>query len=181
MGETISSYKKLARGPVTRDTWTTSLGKEFGNIAQGDHKTGEKGTNCVFVMTHDQIRTIPKDRVVTYARIVVDFRPQKEDPNRVRITAGGNLIQYPGELTTRTANLTTSKILWNSVVSTEGAKFMGIDVKSFYLCTPMDRYEYMKMPLSIFPEHIKKQYNMEANALNGFVYLEIRKAIHGLP
>jgi len=132
-------------------------------------------------MTHDQIRTIPKDRVVTYARIVVDFRPQKEDPNRVRITAGGNLIQYPGELTTRTANLTTSKILWNSVVSTEGAKFMGIDVKSFYLCTPMDRYEYMKMPLSIFPEHIKRQYNMEAHALNGFVYLEIHKAIYGLP
>mgnify|MGYP001047588080 FL=1 len=58
---------------------------------------------------------------------------------------------------------------------------MGIDVKSFYLCTPMDRYEYMKMPLSIVPEHIKKQYNMEAHALNGFVYLEIRKAIYGLP
>ena len=45
----------------------------------------------------------------------------------------------------------------------------------------MDRYEYMKMPLSIFPEHIKRQYNMEAHALNGFVYLEIRKAIYGLP
>ena len=58
---------------------------------------------------------------------------------------------------------------------------MGIYEKSFYLCTPMDRYEYMKMPLSIFPEHIKRQYNMEAHALNGFVYLEIRKAIYGLP
>jgi hypothetical protein len=31
----------------------------------------------------------------------------------VRITSGGNLIDYPGELTTRTADLTTSKILWN--------------------------------------------------------------------
>ena len=40
----------------------------------------------------------------TYARIVVDFRPQKEDPNRVKITAGGNLIQYAGELTARTAD-----------------------------------------------------------------------------
>ena len=132
-------------------------------------------------MNHDQIRSIPKDRIVTYARIVVDFRSQKEDPNRVRITVGGNLIQYPGKLTTRTANLTTSKILWNSVVSTEGAKYMGIYVKSFYLCTPLDRYKYMKMPLSLFPEHIKKQYNMEDNALNGFVYLEIRKAVYGLP
>ena len=180
-GKTISNYKTLARDPITRETWTTALGKEFGNIAQGDHKTGEKGTDCVFVMNHEQIRAIPKDRVVTYARIVVDFRPQKEDPNRVRITAGGNLIQYPGELTTRTADLTTSKILWNSVVSTDGAKYMGIDVKGFYLCTPLDRYEYMKMSISLFPDHIKRQYNMEASAHKGFVYLEIRKAIYGLP
>ena len=55
------------------------------------------------------IKNIPKDRVVTYARIVVDYRPQKADPNRVRITAGGNLIQYPGELTTRTTDLRTTK------------------------------------------------------------------------
>ena len=112
---------------------------------------------------------------------MVDYRPQKADPNRVRITAGGNLIIYPGELTTRTADLTTAKVLWNSVVSTPGAKFMGIDIKSFYLTAPLDRYEYMKMPLSIFPEHTKKDYNMEANAIDGFVYLEIRRAIYGLP
>ena len=64
-------------------------------------------------MTVDEIRKIPPDRVVTHARIVVDYRPQKSDPNRVRITVGGNLLKddYPGELTTRTADLTTSKIL----------------------------------------------------------------------
>ena len=65
-------------------------------MAQGDDKTGTKGKNSIFVMNHDEIANIPKDRVVTYARVVVDFRPQKEDPNRVRITAGGNLIKYPG-------------------------------------------------------------------------------------
>ena len=87
----------------------------------------------------------------------------------MRITEGGNLIEYPGELTTRTADLTTSKILWNSVLSTEGAKFMGIDISNFYLGTPMDRYEYMKMPLALFPDHIVKQYNLGAKAKNGFV------------
>ena len=132
-------------------------------------------------MTHDEILQIPKDRVVTYGRIVVDYRPQKEDPNRVRITAGGNLIQYPGELTTRTADLTTSKILWNSVLSTPGAKFMGIDIKSFYLTAPLDRYEYMKMPLAVFPQHVRDQYDLETHAKNGYVFLEIRRAIYGLP
>ena len=64
------------------------------------------------------IKNIPTERVIIHARIVVDYRPQKVDPNRVRITADGNLIQYPGELTTRTADLRTTKIMLNSVIST---------------------------------------------------------------
>ena len=87
-GETISKYKKLMTDSVLGETWATAFGKEFGNLAQGDNRTGEKGTNAIFVMTHDDILRIPKDRVVTYGRIVVDYRPQKDDPNRVRITAG---------------------------------------------------------------------------------------------
>jgi len=39
----------------------------------------------------------------------------------------------------------------------------------------------MKMPLSIFPQHTRDQYEMDNKAVNGFVYLEIRKAIYGLP
>ena len=46
-----------------------------------------------------------------------DHCPQKEDPNRIRITAGGNLINYyPGELTTRTANVMTAKLLWQELL-----------------------------------------------------------------
>ena len=93
------------------------------------------------------IKNIPKDRVITYARIVVDYRAHKKDPNRVRITAGGNLIQYPGELTTRTADLTTSKVMWNSTISTRGARYMAADAANFYLATPMERHEYMWMPI----------------------------------
>ena len=84
-------------------------------------------------MTHQEIKAIPKEKTVTYARIVVDYRPQKADPNCVRITVGGNLINYPGELTTRTADLVTSKILWNSTLSAENARYMCADVKNFYL------------------------------------------------
>lgn len=180
-GDIITKYNKLYKDPALKEDWIIAFGKEFGNIAQGDELTGTPGTNCVFVMSPEDIPNIPKDRVVTYASIAVDYRPQKEDPNRVRITAGGNLIKYPHELTTRTADLTTSKILWNSVVSTEGARFMCLDISSFYLCTPMDRYEYMKIPLELFPEHIRQQYKLYEKNKNGFVYLEIRRAIYGLP
>ena len=99
----------------------------------------------------------------------------------MRITVGGNLIDYPGELTTRTADLTTTKILWNSVVSTEGARYMTADIKSFYLETPLDRPEYMKMPLALIPEEFQEAYGLKSKAKNGFVYMEILKGMYGLP
>ena len=127
----------------------------------------------MFVMTHAQVCDIPQDRIITYGHVVVDYRPQKDDPNRVRITAGGNLIKdYPGELTTHTADLTTSKILWNSVLSTKNAKFIGLDLKSFYLTAMLDQHEYMKMPLALFPDHIRAQYNLDKHTMNSFVYFE---------
>jgi hypothetical protein len=180
-GATITKYQKLVKDPILRGIWTEAFGKEFGNLAQGDKHTETKGTDSIFVLSPDAIKNIPADRIVTYANIVVDYRPQKADPNRVRITAGGNLIEYPGELTTRTADLSTAKILWNSVLRTEDAKFMGLDIGSFYLETPLARYEYMKFPIALFPEHIVEQYALNTHVHKGFIYVEIRKAIYGLP
>ena len=72
-GETISSFKRLKEDPDTAETWNTAFGKDFGGMAQGNNKTGQKGTNSIFVMTHAEISRILKDRMVTYAQIVVDF------------------------------------------------------------------------------------------------------------
>ena len=60
---------------------------------------------------------------------------------------------------------------------------MGVDIKSFYLAASLPEYEYMKMPLSVFPKHVHDQYNLETHAKNRFVYLEIYRAIYvyGLP
>ena len=80
------------------EIWQTAFGKDFRGMAQGDKKTGQKGTNAIFVMTHKEILLIPADCTSTYAQVVVDFRPQQAAPHRIRITAGGNLINYPGEL-----------------------------------------------------------------------------------
>ena len=89
-----------------REVWETGFGKEWGSLAQGDTRTGAKGTDTFKILGPEQVLLIPNDRVVTYANIVVDYRPQKDDTNRFRITAGGNLIIHPGELTTRTADIT---------------------------------------------------------------------------
>ncbi len=123
--------------PALKDLWVSAMSKELHHLAQG--KEGVTvGTNMVFYLTHNEIRCIPKDRTVTYAQIVIDHRPQKDDPNRVRITVGGNLIDYPYELTTGTANMVSAKIMWNSVISTPGATFGGADIINMYLETPLD-------------------------------------------
>ena len=56
MRETISSYKKLMNDPAMAEIWQTALGKDFSGMAQGNNKTGQKGTNAMFVMTHNKIK-----------------------------------------------------------------------------------------------------------------------------
>jgi hypothetical protein len=80
---------------------------------------------------------------------------------------------YSGDVATSTADITTFKILINSTLSTEDAAMMMMDIKNYYLGTPMPRFEYMKMLLSRFPEEIVQKYNLNALAVHGWVYIEI--------
>jgi len=94
----ISSYKKLMNDPATAEVWQTAFGKDFGGMAQGDKKTGQKGTNAMFVMTHDELAHVLRaGKKITYANPVVGYRPQKDQPSRIRITAMGNLVSYDRE------------------------------------------------------------------------------------
>jgi len=178
--ETITKYETLANDPELKAIWMKAMCKELGRLAQGFGDLVD-GTNTIKFLSREEVRCIPADRTVTYARIVVDYRPQKDDPNRVRITVGGNLIDYPYELTTRTTDLTTTKLMWNSVISTKDAKFAVADVKNFYLNTPLDRFEYMKMKISIFPQEFIDAYNLQDKVINGYVYMEIQRGMYGLP
>jgi hypothetical protein len=57
---------------------------------------------------------------------------------------------------------------------------MMMDIKNYYLGTPLPRFEYMKMQLSRFPEEIIQKHNLNALAVNGWVHIEIRKGMYGL-
>jgi hypothetical protein len=94
---------------------------------------------------------------------------------------GGNLINYPFELTTCTTDMVSSKLLWNSTISTMGAPFACADIKNMYLDTPLDWYEHMKMPLSLFPQDIIEHCGLLNKAIKGYFYMEIHKGMYGLP
>jgi hypothetical protein len=129
------------------------------------------------------IRTsnIPKGRKVTYCLFVVDIKDHIDEKERTRLTVGGDQIEYPGDKSTRTAGLTTAKILINSVISTLGAKFLVIDIKKIYLNTPLRRFEYMVINLSSLPQETIDKYNLIELAQDGKVYILIEKGMYGLP
>jgi hypothetical protein len=93
---------------------------------------------------------------------------------------GGDRLDYSGDVANSMADITTFKILINSTLSTEDAAMMMMDIKNYYLGTPLPRFEYMKMVLSRFPKEIIQKYNLNALAVDGWVYIEIRKGMYGL-
>jgi hypothetical protein len=111
----------------------------------------------------------------------VNYCPQKDDLHHIRITAGGNLINYNGNASDHTADLDTVKLHWNSVVSTANAKYMCLDIKKIYLTMALEYIEYMKILLALFPAWTIEQYNLNKMVLDRWVYTKMRRAVWGLP
>ena len=117
------------KNPKYCQLYATSYSKELGSLAQGMPGKAE-GTNTIYFIDKADI---PAERWkdVTYGRVVVAYLPEKSDSYQTRITVGGNLIAYPGDCGTPTVDLLTVKLLINSIISTQGAKFMTIEIKDF--------------------------------------------------
>jgi hypothetical protein len=150
---------------------------EFGRLTQGMPGMVE-GTNTMFFIPHS---AKPAERKATYSRFVCDYNPAKTEPFRVRITAGGDQVEYPGEVSTPTVDISTVKCQFNSVLSTRDARYMTFDVSNFYLNTEMDRFEYMRIPVTAIPDDVFAHYQLEPLVKDGFIMVEIRKGIYGLP
>jgi len=176
----MMEYRHLIKNPKYREAWGKSFGNEIGRLAQG--MPGRvTGTETIFFIHKNEVPT-NRWKDITYGRICCNYREQKAEKNRMRLTVGGNLINYPGDCGTPTADMLTVKLLLNNVISTPYAKFMTIDIKNFYLNTPMPRFEYMKMKLSDYPEDVILQYGLrEKVSSDGYIYIEVRKGMYGLP
>jgi hypothetical protein len=156
-------------------------GNELGRLAQG-MPGRNSGTNTIQFIHKNQV---PRDqaRDVTYGLITTLVRAEKiDEPNRTRLVAGGDRVHYPGDAGTPTADLLTVKLLINSIISTDGAKFMTMDIKDFYLNTPMPRFEYMRLRTADMPDDVIEHYHLRDKATHdGYVYCEMQKGMYGLP
>jgi hypothetical protein len=158
-------------------SWMRSTSNGCGRLAQG-LKRGVRGTNTItFIRRED----VPAGRKATYGSFVVDIKAYPEETESTRITVGDDQIEYPGDKSTRTTGLTTAKMLFNSTISTPGARFMVTDIKHFYLNTPLERYEYMVVLMASLRQEIINEYGLDELAVDSKVYIEIQKGVYGLP
>ncbi|KAI2490331.1 hypothetical protein MHU86_24250 [Fragilaria crotonensis] len=170
-------YPALLRGPDAAK-WEHGTSLELGRLTKGCLPYTTSGSETMVFIRHTDK---PHDRVATYLRIVAALKPNKADMYRIRFTCGGDKIIYAGKVSTPTADLTTVKTHLNSVVSTPDAKYMTIDIKDFYLGTPMAQFEYMWIPVKFIPSNIMDQYNLAPLVHNNMVMVEIRMGMYGLP
>jgi hypothetical protein len=168
-------YSALMKDSRLQPLWTQGFGNECGRLFQGIQDI--PGTDIYFFTT---LKNIPTDRKITYGKIVCDYKSHKQEKERVRLTVGGDRLDYSGDVATSTADITTFKIIINSTLSTKDAAMMMMDIKNYYLGTTLSRFEYMKILLSRFPEEIIQKYNLDTLAVDGWVYIEIRKGMYGL-
>jgi hypothetical protein len=76
-------------------------------------------------------------------------------------------------------DITTAKLLWNSMLSTPNAKFMCLNIKKKYLSAPFDRYKYIQIAFALFPPWIINQYNFANKVHNGHIYVKMCRAVWG--
>ena len=123
-----------------------------------------------------------RKRNITYGQFVCTVRPKKAEPNQTPFTAGGDRINYPGKVVTPTAEILVAKMLFNSVISTKGARFMTIDISNFYLMTPLHRPKFIRMKLSDIPDKVINEYKLKEKATSdGSIYIKAKRGMYGLP
>jgi hypothetical protein len=115
-------------------------------------------------------------------QVCVNYRPEKEDPNCTGVTVGGYFLHYPDDYVTPTIDMITVKLHLNNVISTKNTCYCTIELKDFYLNTPMDQPENMCIKISNLPPNFDKAYNLNDLATNnGTIYVKIQKGMYGLP
>jgi hypothetical protein len=135
------------------------------------------GNNTTFFV---DLTSIPKDRKITYGKLVCDFKPSKTEKNWVILTFGGDRMDYSGDTATSTADITTFKILINSTLSTTKVKMRMMDINKLLLRHSIAHIRVHETPSHNYSARHNIKYNFKRSAVNGWMYLDIHKGMYGL-
>ena len=111
----------------TKDIWKKALNNELGRLSSGFQPNNVKGTQTIRFI---QKKHIPNGRKITYSNFVCDLRPLKKEIHRVRMTVGGDRLEYFEDTASPAATLLDTKLILNSTISDHkqhGAQFCSIE------------------------------------------------------
>jgi len=135
------TYSNALKG-LTMEAWQKSNAAEFVELIET--------TKTMHPIHFADIPTDRRGDIGYYNPQVKEKYKDGAIDRRTRGTIGGNVIEYPGPTSSRTASLETVKILINSAVSTDD-DLVTCDIKDFYLDTPMPRPEYLRVTRKQIP------------------------------
>ena len=116
----------------------------------GPKKQRIKGTGTFKVIYFNYI-AFDKRKDICHTTVVFEYCPDKECYNRVWITISGGHILVPFDASTPTGSFELVKLIINIVLSQQNARFAAFDIKNFYLDTPMEKPEYVRVNLDDIP------------------------------
>jgi hypothetical protein len=90
-------YSNLMKDSRLQPLWTRGFGNECGRLFQGIRDIPGTDT-CFFI----ELKNIPNDRKITNGKIVCDNKSHKQEKERVRLTVGGDILDYSDDVTTST-------------------------------------------------------------------------------
>ena len=152
------------------------MSNEIGRLAQGN----DHGVTSIDTIDSIHKREVPQGRDIMYANFILDYCPLKDENHRVLVVVGGDKLSYFEDAGAPAASILETKISLNSVISDAAtrAKFASFDIKYFFLATPMDKTEYMRLMWKHIPDDIKKKYNLyDKKAHDGCVYIKIKRDV----
>ena len=126
---------------------------------------------------------VPCNKKVAYANMICDFKPTKLENYRVRLTVGGDVLDYFGDSSSPAASLIETKLLINSVISDsdKGAKFCTLDIKDYFLQSILEEPEYIRIHKIYFQPDICEKYNIESLVhTDDYVYCKLQRGMYGL-
>ena len=78
------------------------------------------------------------------------------------------------------SNLLETKVLINSIISdtNKGARFVSLNIKDYFLATPIRDPEYIRAPYKYFLLGIRNRYRLDLKVtLSGYIFSKIKKDI----
>ena len=94
------------------ETWWKAVRNEIGRLSNGIDKRVVGSNKIEFIIKEE----VPTGRTVTYANFVCDYFPLKSEPYRVRLTVGGDRLEYPDDASSPAAYLLEKKLLFNITI-----------------------------------------------------------------